>query len=102
MKTMSELKTVGATGQIVRAIVLFTKDTDKGEEEPDYESLGIPKPKKTRDDYEPCEFRFKLSDVSSYNESGIANTTTLRLRAKDYFLLDHSFEDFDAFIQNGF
>ncbi len=82
-------------GKIVSAIVLFKKD-----DAPDYADLGLKINQENidLDNYESCDLRFDITEVSTYNEATLKGGTTLRLKSGDCFLLGHDFKEFDNFI----
>ncbi len=79
-------------GRIVSCKCLFDRPGS-----PDYEALGFDKVKAIEEG-EPCDFRFDILEISTYNESSSPKFTTLRLKNGDSFNLAVSFKEFDDFI----
>lgn len=77
-------------GELVECMALFQK---KGAV--DLSEMGIETD--LVEDTEPSDFRFFLSDISTYNE-GTGGTTTLRLNNGDSFNILCKFKEFDEFI----
>lgn len=70
-------------------------------EAPDYEGLGIDKPKVSLEKYqETAPFRFNINHLTAWNSAEIdgESCVVLRLLNADDYNLNVSFEEFDKFI----
>lgn len=80
---MKSVKLEYVTTNIVATEALFVQDGV------DFESLGLTKV------YEPCEFRFNIREICTYNP-GSDDQTVLRFKNGDCFKINMDFDTFDS------
>jgi|SRR6185436_3514825 len=79
---------------------VFTEAIFLDSDRPDYDLLGIGKPKNDEDNYEVVHpFRFKVSKLVAYNNAEDENITVVRLLSGENFNINVPFEEFDKHIR---
>jgi hypothetical protein len=81
-------------GDYILTRVIFVRPE---EQEVDYEGMNMKRPPP---EYDYHQFRFRLEDLTAYNDVDEYNTTTVRLRDGVAYNIAVKFDKFDEFIMS--